>query len=68
VFLRTPQPFIGAGGLFYELIEREVTAKNLDRLVSGSNVFVRFRATSGHVEKVISQEELLRIRDFRASF
>jgi hypothetical protein len=68
MFLRTPQPFVGPGGLFYELIEREVTATNLERLIAASDTFVRFRANSGHVEKVISREELLRVEEFLASF
>jgi hypothetical protein len=66
-YLRAPQPFVGANGLFYELIEREISPMHFHLFAGASEAIVRFSANSGHVEKVFLPEELSLIAEFRVS-
>lgn len=65
--LRSPQPFIGEGGRFFEKFEFRVTLEDLEAVTSSQNVVVSFRSASGEVEKQLGESEIDSIRQFLAS-
>lgn len=62
--LRSPQRFMGAGDLAYEKLEFLASAEQVIRLLGATAAVISIRSSNGTVEKVISDQELARIRKF----
>jgi len=65
--LRASQPFVGAASRMYEKVEFRLGVADLDQLVQGEEISIKLRSESGIVEKTLTEEEIDRIREFRAS-
>jgi hypothetical protein len=62
--LRSPQPFVGEGGLRYEKLEFELSDAAFERLLVAQSVVVALRTDNGDVDKHFTGDESERLRAF----
>lgn len=65
--LRSPSPFIGDGGRFFEKFEFRLTPESLDSILQSSSVTVTVRSDTGTVNKSLGEAEVEVMRQFLAS-
>jgi hypothetical protein len=65
--LRASQTFVGASSRMFEKVEFRLNEAAFEQLVQGNEINITLRSDSGIVEKTLTEEEIDRIREFRAS-
>ena len=66
--LRASQPWVGTSSRMFEKVEFRLDEAAFDRLVLGNEITITLRSDNGLIEKTLTNRELERIREFRASF
>ena len=62
--IRASQPFVGGGGRFFEKIELELSAADLERVLESGDATIILSSATGTVRKTLTTEELELMREF----
>jgi len=65
--LRASQVWVGASSRMFEKVEFRLDEAAFDQLVLGNEISIELRTDSGIVEKTLTNSEIEKIREFRAS-